>query len=132
MPLADDPVDTFDQYVGWIFFGTLSLVLIVAGTSLLLGHKSLARGFVLGGIASLTNLVIMASDVRRRGKAVNGQLVRPSYGRYSLRMIITAAALVYAAVSAKISLWAVIPALFTAQFIMTCLELLGSLGREKI
>ena len=126
MPLADGPVENFNRYVSRIFLGTLSLVLIAAGISLLLGHKSWARGFALGGIASLTNLVIMAGDVRRQGKAMDGQLVRPSYGHYTLRMTVTAAALVYAAVSVKISFWAAIPALFAAQFIMVCSELMES------
>ena len=121
----------FDRYVRRVFFGTLSLVLVVAGTFLLLGQKPWARGIVLGGTASLANLVIMASDVRRQGKRVDGQLVRPSYGHYASRMTITAAALIYAAISTKIAFWVVVPALFAAQVIMAGGELVGEGRQEK-
>jgi F0F1-type ATP synthase assembly protein I len=125
-------VNSFDRYVRQVFFGTLSLVLAMAGIFLFSGHRTWARGFVLGGIASLANLLIMAGDVRRQGKTVSGRLVRPAYGAYALRMVITAAALIYAAVSSKIALWAAVPALFASQAAMTCGELLGSRKQEDI
>lgn len=122
---------SFDRYVRRVFFATLSLILFFAGIFLLLGHKPWARGIVLGGTASLANLVIMASDIRRQGKTADGQLVRPSYGHYALRMTITAAVLIYAATSTKIAFWVAAPALFTAQFIMTGGELVGEGRQEK-
>lgn len=107
------------------------MILVFAGTFLVLGYKPWARGVVLGGIASLVNLVIMAGDVRRQGQIVEGQLVRPAYGRYALRMAITTAVLVYSATSSTIVLWATIPALFATQLVMTCGELLGKKEQEN-
>jgi hypothetical protein len=125
-------VNSFNRYVRQVFFGALSLVLVIAGLFLLTGHETWARGFALGGIASLANLVIMAGDVRRQGKATAGRLVRPAYGRYALRMTMTAAALIYAALNPELSLWAVVPALFAAQFTMTCGELVRNRKQENI
>jgi len=124
-------VNTFDKYVHRVFFGVLSIILVFAGTFLFLGHKPWARGVALGGIASLVNLVIMAGGIQRQGALLGRQMVRPAYGRYALRMTATAAVLVYAATSSKITLWATIPALFASQFVMTCGELLGS-NKEEI
>jgi hypothetical protein len=125
-----DPVNPFDKYVRRVFLGVLSMVLVFAGTFLVLGHKPWARGVVLGGIASLFNLVIMAGDIQRQGALLGSRMVRPAYGRYALRMAAIAAALVYSATSPEIALWATIPALFATQFVMTCGELLGSRKQE--
>ncbi len=122
-------MSSFDRYVRRVFFGTLSLILFFAGIFLLVGHKSWARGVVLGGTASLVGLVIMAGDVRRQGDAGGGQALRLAYGRYALRMAVMAAVLIYSATNEKIALWATIPALFASQFAMTCGELLG--GKEQ-
>lgn len=123
-------MDSFERYLRRVFVGTLSLILVVAGIFLFVQQEPWARGIVLGGIASLTNLVIMAGDVRRQGRVAEGQLVRPAYGRYALRMTINAAVLVYSALSVKVVLWAAIPALFASQLIMTCGELLGNKEQE--
>ena len=120
---------SFERYVRWIFLGTLSFILVVAGAFLLAGLKVWARGVILGGAASLLSLVIMAGDVRRQGPAVDGQGVRPTYGRYALRMAAIAAALIYAATNESIALWATIPFLFASQVVMTCGELLE--GRKQ-
>ena len=125
-----DSVNSFDRYVRRVFFGTLFLILAAAGIFLLVGHSSWARGVVLGGICSLINLVVMAGDVKRQGGITGGQLVRPAYGRYALRMAVITAALIYSATSAKIAFWAAVPALFASQLIMTGGELLGVKGRE--
>jgi hypothetical protein len=122
-------VSSFDRYVRRVFFGTLSLILFFAGIFLLVGHKSWARGVVLGGAASLVGLVIMAGDVRRQGDVEGGQALRLAYGRYALRMAVMAAVLIYSATNEKIALWATIPALFASQLAMTCGELLG--GKEQ-
>lgn len=127
-PFVGELVHSFDKYVRRVFFGTLSLVLVLAGAFLLAGNRSWARGLVLGGAASLVNLVIMASEVRRQGM-IASRASRPAYGRYALRMAIIAAALLYAATNEKVALWATIPALFASQFAMTCGELLG--GKEQ-
>lgn len=119
----------FDRYVRQIFFISLSLVLLFAGISLLLGHKPWARGAVLGGAASLVNLLIMAGDVRRHGAEVDTRGGRPTFGRYALRMGTIAAVLIYAAINENMALWATIPALFASQVVMTGTELLG--GREQ-
>ena len=121
---------SFDGYVRRVFFGTLSLILVIAGIFLLLNHNSWARGVALGGAASLVSLVIMAGDVRKQGNVTGGTVLRPAYGGYALRMMVIAAALVYAALSVKIALWAAIPAVFASQFAMTCGELLGSKEQE--
>ncbi|MDF1536426.1 MAG: ATP synthase subunit I [bacterium] len=113
-----------------VFFGTLSLVLLFAGIFLLLGYKPWARGAVLGGAASLLNLLVMAGDVRRQGGAAEIQGVRPTYGRYALRMAGIAAVLVYSVTNENVALWATVPALFASQFVMTCGELLGGSEQE--
>ena len=120
----------FDQYVHRIFAATLILIIIVAGIFLLMGFKPWARGVVLGGAASLVNLVIMAGEVRRQGSLTGGQFVQQSYGRYALRMTVIAAALVYSAIGVKVNFWATVPALFASQFIMTSGELLGNREQE--
>jgi len=120
----------FDQYVHRIFAVTLIFIIIVAGIFLFMGFKPWARGVVLGGAASLISLVIMAGDVRRQGDVTGGQIVRPAYGRYALRMTVIAAVLIYSATSIKIAFWATVPALFVSQFIMTSGELLGNRGQE--
>jgi len=122
-------VSSFVNYVRWVFFSTLSLILVIAAIFLFLGHKPWARGVVLGGAASLVSLVIMAGDVRRQGDVTGGQIVRPAYGRYALRMTVIAAVLIYSATSIKIAFWATVPALFASQIIMTGGELLG--GKEQ-
>ena len=121
---------SFNRYVRRVFFGTLSLILAAAGIFLFINQEPWARGAVLGGTASLASLVIMAGDVRRQGKTANGRLIKPAYGLYALRMMIVAAALIYSAANTQIAFWAVVPALFASQFVMTCGELLGDRGRE--
>ena len=123
-------MNSFDRYVRRVFFGTLSLILAFAGIFLFFGRIPWARGVVLGGIASLVNLVIMARDVKRQGQTAEGQVVRPVGGLYALRMMIIAVALIYAATNEKIALWAVVPALFASQFAMTCGELVGKREQE--
>ena len=129
-PFEVEPVNSFDRYVRRVFFGTLSLILVIAGTFLLLGHKPWTLGVVLGGAASLVNLVIMAGDVRRQGGVTGGQVGQPAYGRYALRMTVIAAVLIYSATSIKIAFWATVPALFVSQFIMSSGELLGEREQE--
>ncbi|UCG38603.1 MAG: ATP synthase subunit I [bacterium] len=119
----------FDRYVRRVFFGTLTIILTCAGIFLLVGLNRWARGVALGGAASLVNLLVMASDVRRQGAMAVERGMRPGYGRYALRMAVMAAALIYSARSADIALWATIPSLFASQAAMTAGELLG--GREQ-
>jgi hypothetical protein len=123
-------VSSFNKYVHRVFVGTLLLILVVAGTFLFVERMPWARGVVLGGAASLVNLVIMAGDVRRQGPMVGDQGMSPAYGRYALRMALIAAVLIYSATSIKIAFWATVPALFTSQFIMTGGELLGERKQE--
>ena len=106
------------------------MILAVAGIFLFVERMPWARGVVLGGAASLVNLVIMAGDVRRQGPMVGDQGMSPAYGRYALRMAVIAAVLIYSATSIKIAFWATVPALFTSQFIMTGGELLGAREQE--
>ena len=120
---------SFDQYVQKVFAGTLLLILVFAGIFLLTGHRPWTRGVVLGGTASLVNLVIMARDVRKQGPVVGSQGAHGSYSSYALRMAVTAAVLIYSAVNPKIAFWAVVPALFTSQLVMTGVELLS--GKEQ-
>jgi hypothetical protein len=129
-PLADYSVSSFNKYVHRVFFGTLLLILVVAGILLFTGHRPWARGVVLGGMASLVNLVIMAGDVRRQGSMVEGRSMGVAYGKYALRMTAIAAVLIYSATSTKIAFWGTVPALFASQLIMTAGEFLGERGRE--
>jgi len=123
-------VSSFNKYVHRVFVGALLLILAVAGIFLFVERMPWARGVVLGGAASLVNLVIMAGDVRRQGPMVGDQGMSPAYGRYALRMAVIAAVLIYSATSIKIAFWATVPALFTSQFIMTGGELLGAREQE--
>jgi uncharacterized membrane protein len=121
---------SFDQYVHRVFVGTLLVILVVAGIFLLTGHRPGARGTVLGGAASLVNLVIMAGEIRRQGSMAGDQGMRPAYGKYALRMAVITAVLIYSATSVNIAFWATVPTLFASQFIMTAGEFLGERGRE--
>ena len=123
---------SFDQYVHRTFIGTLLLVLVVAGILLLAGYRPWARGVVLGGVASLVNLVIMAGEVRRQGPMAGDQGMRLAYGKYALRMAVIAAVLIYSATSVNIAFWGTVPALFASQFVMTGGELLGGRGQEPL
>ncbi|MDF1524946.1 MAG: ATP synthase subunit I [bacterium] len=122
-------MSSFDKYVRRVFFGTLSLILLFAGIFLFVERMPWARGVVLGGAASLVNLVIMAGDVRKQGVVIESKSFRSAYGRYALRMSLLAGVLIYSATNENIALWATIPALFASQFAMTCGELLA--GREQ-
>jgi len=123
-PFADGPMRSFDRYVNQVFARTLLLIVAVAGVFLLAGHRPLARGVVLGGAASLVNLVVMAGDVRRQGAKAGDRGMSPSYGSYALRMAVIIAVLIYSAITIKIVFWATVPALFASQLVMTGGELL--------
>jgi hypothetical protein len=112
----------FERYVRSVFTGSLLSILAAAGVLLVMGQRPWARGVVVGGAASLVGLLIMASDVRRQAVDAGRAAGFAVMGRYSLRMAVTAAALVYAAVREDIVLWAAIPAIFTAQLVMTAGE----------
>lgn len=116
-------VPEFNRYVYRVFTGTLLVTVAAAGGLLAAGLRPWSRGVALGGAVSLFGLAVMAADVRRRGAgAAGGTAV---IGRYALRMTATAAALVYAAISPRIALWGVVPALFIAQAVMTAGEVVG-------
>lgn len=121
---------SIDAYTRRIFYRTLALVMAVTSIFLLSGFKIWARGVILGGVASLAGLLIMARDVRRQVAVAAGKAARPGYGSYALRMTIVTAALVYAATSGRIALWTTIPAIFAAQIVMTLVEVLENREQE--
>lgn len=114
-----------EYYVHRVFFGSLALALIPAGILILAGLDMYARGVVLGGAASLANLVLMAFEIRRRAGSPRQPWKAASIGSYGLRMGTTAAALVYAAARDDISLLATIPALFIVQTVLLFSGLTG-------
>lgn len=116
-------MEPFENYVHRVFFGSLAFVLIPAGILVLAGFGNLARGVVLGGAASLINLILMAYDVRRRTSSTRRHWAAASFGSYIIRMMVITAALVYAAADSGISLVATVPALFCVQIVL----LLGGL-----
>jgi len=90
------------------------------------GARTWARGLVLGGAASLVNLLLTAGAVRRQVWGSSG--IGSRYGvaaAYAIRMTSTAAALVFAAMDDRISFWAVLPGLFAAQFVLIAASLAG-------
>ena len=113
-----------EPYLRRVFMGTLSLVILAAAALLLAGLRSWARGVVLGGSASLVNLLIMAAQARWQMSLLAGQSQMSGYGRYALRMAVLAAALMYAAINPNVELWGPIPSLFAAQVVMFAGEFL--------
>lgn len=111
-------MESFEHYVHRVFLGSLALVLVPAGILVLAGFGNLARGVVLGGAASLINLVLMALGIRRHSDTMHRFRAAASMGNYSLRMGILTAALIYAAVNDRVSLLATIPALFSVQAVL--------------
>jgi len=111
-------VEPFETYVRRVFWGSVALVLIPAGILLFAGLGTYARGVALGGAASLINLILMAHGIRWRTDTSRRHWTAASFGSYSIRMGVIAAALVYAAVNGDISLVATIPALFCVQAVL--------------
>lgn len=134
--MKPDELIPYERYVRRIFLGTLALTLAAAGVFMAAGLKEWSRGVILGGAASLAGLVIMARDVRRQGAVAGGKLIKPGYASYTLRMTITATALVYAVTSVRIALWATIPAIFASQVVMTLGEFVegrgDNMGQEPV
>lgn len=119
-------VDRGRTYVRRVFFCSLTLILFLAGASVIAGAPTWARGLVLGGAVSLVNLLLTAGAVRSQvwGAAGKGSAFG-AMAAYAARMITTVAALVFAALDDRISFWAVLPGLFAAQFVLVAASLAG-------
>jgi hypothetical protein len=109
-----------------VFFGALALILAASGILGAAGLPALSRGVALGGAASLIHLLLMARAAKKQVTGASGRkgITGPSV-LYALRMGVTLAALLYAASDARVSLWAVIPALFVTQAVLVLGELTG-------
>jgi len=116
---------SIDAYARRIFYRTLALVLAVTGIFLLVGQKPWAKGIALGGSASMINLLLMVGDVRKQVVITAKRGTWRVATRHILRLMVLAAALVFAARSEDIALWAAIPAIFTSQIVLFGGELLG-------
>lgn len=121
-------MDPDKAYVRRVFFYTLALILALAVLAAAARAPTWARGITLGGAASLANLLLTAGAVRSqvRGRPGKGVRIGAAAG-YFARMGITAAALVFSAVDDRISFWAVIPGLFTAQAVLAA----GTLSERR-
>ncbi len=108
------------DHVRLVVTRTLTLILVVAGLLLLAGYKPWAKGAILGGIASLVNLLVIAVGI---GDQMLGKGARKAAARFALRMLITGGALVYAGMNDSIALGAAIPTLFIAQAVLVFNEL---------
>ena len=119
-------MDLCEAYVRRVFFGALILILTLSGILMVVGVSISARGVVLGGAASLVNLLLMANSVKRQvtGSTGRGSTVAPAVN-YALRMGVMAAALIYAASDPRVSLWTAIPALFVTQAVLVVGDLTG-------
>ena len=113
-------------YVRRIFLLSLVLILAFAGASMAAGASTWARGFALGGAASLLNLLLTAGAVRSQVWSAPGKGLRiGAAAAYAARLGTTAGALVFAALDERIFFWAVLPALFAAQLVLVAESLAG-------
>ena len=125
-------MDVFDCSIRRIFFWSLILFMVPAGILLLAGRDAWARGVILGGAASLLNLLVLAFDIRRSARSPRAVRMTASFGSHGLRMVTVAAVLIYAASDEGISLLASIPPLFCVQAVIFFGVLTGRLeGRER-
>lgn len=115
---------SFARFVRQVFTKTLALILSAAGILLLFGQKPWAKGVVLGGAASMVSLLMMARGIPNQAAEPGARSARRAAGRYSLGMMVMAAALVYAGMTEGIALGAAIPALFSARAVLLTEELL--------
>ncbi len=116
---------SIDAYTRRIFYRTLALVITATGILLLAGQKPWAKGVVLGGSASMINLLFMVSEARKQAVITAKGSEWRAVTRHILRLMVLAAALIYAARNQDIALWATIPAIFTSQIVLFGGELLG-------
>ena len=116
---------SIDAYTRRIFYRALALVLAVTSILLLAGQKPWAKGVALGGSASIVNLLLMVGEVRKQVAITARGSTWRAATKHILRLMVLAAALVYAARSEDIALWAAIPAIFTSQIVLFGGELLG-------
>ncbi len=116
---------SIDAYTRRIFYRALALVLAVTSILLLAGQKPWAKGVALGGSASIVNLFLMVGEVRKQVAITAKGSAWRAATKHILRLMVLAAALIYAARSEDIALWAAIPAIFTSQIILFGGELLG-------
>ena len=83
------------------------------------GYPARARGLILGGAASLVNLLLTAGAIRGQVWGSSGKGFRfGAAGAYAARMGITAAALIFSALDARVSFWAVVIGLFAVQAVL--------------
>lgn len=116
-------VTSYAGHVRLVSAGTLTLTVIIAGLLLVAGQKPWAKGIILGGTAGLVNLLIMAGGIPGQLLTSGVWGARKAAGRFALRMLIMAGALVYAGLEDGVSLSAAIPALFFAQAVLIVREL---------
>ncbi len=100
-------------------------MLLIAALLILAGKKPWAKGVVLGGTASLVNLLLMAGGIPGQFYTQGARGARRAAGKYALRMMIMAATLVYAGMNDSITLGAAIPALFVTQAVLLFEEFSG-------
>lgn len=100
-------------------------MLLIAALLILAGKKPWAKGVVLGGTASLVNLLLMAGGIPGQVYTQGARGARRAAGKYALRMMIMAATLVYAGMNDSITLGAAIPALFVTQAVLLFEEFSG-------
>lgn len=112
-------MDQGRSFVRRVFFRTFALIFAAAGVSLVAGAPGWARGFALGGAASLVNLLLTAGAVRGQVWGPSGKGVKVgAFAAYTARMGITAAALIFAAMDDRVNFWAALPALFASQLVL--------------
>jgi hypothetical protein len=114
---------SYASHVRLVAARTLTLILIVAGLLLIAGYKPWAKGVILGGAASLANLLVIAAGIPDQMLAHSAKGAGKAAIRFGLRMLIMAGALLYAGLDVGISLGAAIPALFIAQAVLIFKEL---------
>ncbi|TNF45586.1 hypothetical protein EP232_05610 [bacterium] len=113
---------SYTGHVRLVAARTLTLILIISGLLLVAGHKAWAKGAILGGTASLVNLLIMAGGIPDQLLAPSAKGNRKAAVRFACRMLIMAGALVYAGIDDGVAIGAAIPALFTAQAVLIVIE----------
>jgi hypothetical protein len=124
-------VDRGRGYIRLVFFGSLALILVLAAVLMVCGYPARARGLILGGAASLVNLLLTAAAVRGQVWGSSGKGFRfGAAGAYAARMGITAAALIFGALDVRVSFWAVVIGLFAVQMVLVAGTLTGLTERK--
>jgi len=115
-------------------YGTTAMALSIGVglIFLLLGHKAVCRGLVLGALFSTINFVLMAHSLHKQIKADRVKASLSALGNICFRYIFMAVPLVIALKVPRFNLVATIAGLFTVQLVILADQLCRNFFQEKV